>query len=114
MNQLTQHKSNPLKSSQGQQASPLALQFEELSLNEQIVIAALAHPERPVKTIKQITQECGWEEVNGSKARGNSRVRNSLRRLVRSHWVEHENHIGDGKYRLTSGALKKLMKIVDG
>jgi len=102
-----------LKSNQGQQASPLRLTFEELSENEQQLVTFLGVEGRPVFTIKEIMEGLGWHLGRMGKARGNSKVRNTLRRLVRSNWATHSEDIGDGKYRITLAGLNKLKKLAD-
>jgi hypothetical protein len=99
-------------SSQGQRAGALQLHFEELSENEQLLVSSLAIEGRPVRSIKEIMEDLNWHRIKGGKARGCSRVRNTLRRLVRSQWVTHESEVGDGKYRLTKNALDRLRRLV--
>jgi hypothetical protein len=96
---------------QGQLGAKIELEFEDLTKHEQLVVASLASSDRIVKTIRQIQNDCGWVKAPIGKARGNSRVRNALRRLVRANWVEHENEIGDGRYRLSCDALPKLLRL---
>lgn len=96
---------------QGQLGNKIELEFDELTKHEQLVVAALASSERNVKSIRQIQEDCGWVKAPIGKARGNSRVRNALRRLVRANWVEHESEIGDGRYRLSCDALPKLLRL---
>ena len=111
-------KQTETKSSQGQCGEELKLQFEELTKNEQKVVLALADKGRPVLTIKELVEACGWKSLKASgtneefkgKARGNSRVRNSLRRLVRATWVENAEGRGSGKYRLTPQAVSRLRR----
>lgn len=99
------------KSTQGQQARVLQLHYEELTKNERDVVRYLATEGRPVRTIKEIMEGLNWNHVKGGRARGNSRVRNSLRRLVQSGWVGHELEVGDGRYRLTRNAVERLRRI---
>lgn len=107
------------KSLQGQEGPELQLHFEELREPEQRVVTALAQPGRPVLTIKELVEACGWTSLHASdanaefkgKARGNSRVRNSLRRLVRSKWVENAEAKGKGTYRLTTQAASRLRRL---
>jgi hypothetical protein len=101
------------KSNQGQQAEPLRLKFEDMSDNEKEIVVLLAHPDRPVMSIKEIMEALNWHRGQAGRARGNSRVRNTLRRLVRSKWVTHKNEVGDGLYRISTSALNKLEKLVD-
>lgn len=102
-----------LKSNQGQASSPLRLTFEELSANEQEMVIFLGVEGRPVFTIKELMEGLGWHLGRTGKARGNSKVRNTLRRLVRSHWVSHQSEIGDGKYRISTSGLNRLMKLAE-
>ena len=99
-------------SSQGQRAGALQLHFEELTENEQLLVSSLAIEGRPVRSIKEIMEDLNWHRIKGGKARGCSRVRNTLRRLVRSQWVIHESEVGDGKYRLSKNALDRLRRLV--
>lgn len=99
------------KSSQGQRAGALQLHFEELTKNEQLLVVSLAIEGRPVRSIKELMEDLNWHRIQGGRARGCSRVRNTLRRLVRSQWVTHENEVGDGKYRLTKNALDRLRRL---
>lgn len=100
------------KSSQGQRAGALQLHFEELTKNEQLLVTSLAIEGRPVRSIKEIMEDLNWHKIQGGRARGCSRVRNTLRRLVRSQWVVHESEVGDGKYRLSKNALDRLRRLV--
>lgn len=100
------------KSNQGQQAEALRLRYDELSDNEKEIILLLAHGDRPVMSIKEIMEALNWHRGPGGRARGNSRVRNTMRRLVRSRWVGHKSEVGDGLYRITVSALNKLEKLV--
>jgi hypothetical protein len=101
------------KSNQGQQAEGLRLKFEDMSDNEKEIVILLAKPERPVMTIKEIMEALNWHRGPGGRARGNSRVRNTMRRLVRSRWVGHKSEVGDGLYRISTSALTKLEKLLD-
>lgn len=100
------------KSTQGQRAGALQLHFDELTKNEQLLVTDLAIEGRPVKTISEIMESLGWNKIRGGKARGSSRVRNTLRRLVRAQWVTHDTEVGDGKYRLSRNALDRLRRLV--
>jgi len=102
-----------LKSNQGQQGSPLRLAFEELTENEQALVTFLGQDGRPVFSIKEMMEGLGWHLGRTGKAKGNSRVRNTLRRLVRSNWAAHDDDIGDGKYRITRAGLNQLMKLAE-
>lgn len=105
-------KTPQFKSTQGQRAGALQLHFEELTKNEQLLVTCLAVDGRPVKTINEIMEVLGWNKIRGGRARGCSRVRNTLRRLVRSQWVTHDTEVGDGKYRLSRNALDRLRRLV--
>lgn len=105
--------STTLKSNQGQQGSPLRLAFEELTDNEQALVTLLGVEGRPVFTIKEMVESLGWHLGRAGKAKGNSRVRNTLRRLVRSNWATHDDDIGDGKYRITRAGLNQLLKLAE-
>lgn len=100
-----------LKSNQGQQGSPLKLAFEELSENEQQLVTFLGVEGRPTFTIKGLMEGLGWHLGRTGKARGNSKVRNTLRRLVRANWVGHKSEIGDGEYRITLRGFNQLVKL---
>lgn len=112
-------KDTTTKHAQGQAAPELKLQYEELTKNEQKVVQALAQPGRPVLTIKELVEACGWKSLRASdanaeftgKVRGNSRVRNSLRRLVRSKWVENAEERGRGTYRLSKRGADRLRRL---
>lgn len=98
-----------LKSNQGQRGTGLKLHYSELTANELKIVGVLAQPGRPTLTIKELVVACKWNTLG--KARANSRVRNTLRRLVRSTWVEHPEGIGDGRYRLSSSAAARLRRL---
>jgi hypothetical protein len=102
---------NELKSEQGQRGKELKLHYSELTVNETKIVAVLAKSGRPTLTIKELVTACKWNKVEGGKARGNSRARNTLRRLVRASWVEHPEDVGDGLYRLTSSAAGRLRRL---
>lgn len=112
-------KDTTTKHAQGQTAPELKLQYEELTKNEQKVVQALAQPGRPVLTIKELVEACGWKSLRASdanteftgKVRGNSRVRNSLRRLVRAKWVENAEERGKGTYRLSKRGGDRLRRL---
>jgi hypothetical protein len=111
-------KTTELKSTQSQRAGALQLRFEELTKNEQLLVSHCAREGRPVFTIKELAEGLGWTRMKGSetmtgRARGVSRVRNTLRRLVRSAWLIHEAEIGDGKYRLSKNGLDRLRRLND-
>lgn len=108
----TQTKATEFKSNQGQRAGALQLHFDELTKNEQLLVSSLAIEGRPVRTINEIMEELNWNHIQGGRARGCSRVRNTLRRLVRARWVTHATEVGDGKYRLTKQAIDRLRRLV--
>lgn len=101
------------KSTQGQQAGTLRLSFEELTENEQKLVMFLDQEDRPVFAIKEIMEGLNWHRGPGGRAKGNSRVRNTLRRLVRAKWVSHETEVGDGKYRLSLSGKNRLDKLAE-
>lgn len=111
-------KTTELKSTQSQRAGALQLRFEQLTKNEQLLVSHCAREGRPVFTIKELAEGLGWTRMKGSetmtgRARGVSRVRNTLRRLVRSQWLIHDTEIGDGKYRLSKNGLDRLRRLND-
>lgn len=82
----------------GQCGPVLELKIEDLNPNELAVLRFLAGDgKRRAFRISEIMEGLGWHEP--SRLKGNSRVRNSMRRLVRARWVEHVNQLGDGKYQ---------------
>lgn len=101
-----------LKSSQGQRAGALQLRFDQLTKNEQLLVSHCAQDGRPVFSIVELMEGLNWHKMKGGRARGCSRVRNTLRRLVRSQWLVHSTEIGDGKYRLSKNGLDRLRRIV--
>lgn len=103
---------NGFKSDQGQRAGALQLRFDELTKNEQLLVSSMAVEGRPVKTIVEIMEGLNWHKMKGGRARGSSRVRNTLRRLVRAQWLVHATEIGDGQYRLSKNGLDRLRRIV--
>lgn len=104
---------NNLKSNQGQQGPELHLAFEELNENEQQLVCFIGQEGRPVFTIKEMMEGLGWHLGRTGRARGNSRVRNTLRRLVRSRWVAHEDEIRDGRYRISIRGMNQLVKLAE-
>lgn len=91
-------------SHQGQRGAPIQLGFEDLNEKEQSLLTLLngeGHGRREVYTLWEAVYGLGWEKVRGGKTRGNSWVRNCLRRLVRARFVEHASEVGDGTYRIT-------------
>lgn len=101
-----------LKSNQGQQAGALRLNFEDMTENEQKLVMFLDQEDRPVFSIKEIMEGLNWHRGPGGRAKGNSRVRNTLRRLVRAKWLSHPDEVGDGKYRLSLQGKNRLDKLV--
>lgn len=83
----------------GQCGPALELKVEDLNPNELAVLRFLTvdGEGRRAYTISEIMEGLGWHEP--SRLKGNSRVRNSLRRLVRARWVEHPQQLGDGRYQ---------------
>lgn len=75
------NKASVEKVSSGQSGPALDLGFEDLNPNEKAVVTCLTVADRPMK-ITEIMAHLGWDKPNKSK--GNSRVRNSLRRLARA------------------------------
>jgi len=101
----------------GQSAEPRQLHYTDLTPRERKVVNALAQPGRPVLHLSEIVDACGWTrpkpkdgELRG-KALGNNRVRNQLRRLVPSEWVENAEERGKGTYRLTAKARDRLKRL---
>lgn len=80
----------------GQSGVAIELSFEDLNPNEKAVVACLRKAGCRMK-IRQVVEALGWDKP--CKSKGNSRVRNALRRLVRSSMVLHDKEIGDGTYR---------------
>jgi hypothetical protein len=83
------------KTSSGQQGKALDLTFDQLNAGEQSVMATLRNSGSKMK-ISAIVCALGWDQP--CKVKGNSRVRNALRRLVRSGFALHNAQIGDGTY----------------
>lgn len=107
-------------SSQGQTGPELKLHFSELTDNEKKLVGVLNQAGRPILSIKELVKKCGWSSLGPSgstpdtftgKVRGNSRVRNTLRRLVRSNWVENAEERGKGTYRLTKKGADRLRRL---
>lgn len=99
------------KTKECQQGSPIRrLAFEDLNPHERAVVQTLSERthtgRRKPKRIVDIMRENHWERIGLQK--GNSRVRNALRRLVRSRLVEHKKEVGDGTYRITPKGLRQL------
>jgi hypothetical protein len=105
------------KTSQGQGAGAIEISLDKLNDNERAVLGALAEGEG--MKIREIVYRLGWNlcACGGCKSdggatpcynKGNSRVRNSLRRLVRGGFVLHGKNIGDGRYRAASGVAEPV------
>lgn len=90
---------NNLAESRGQRGSVMSLQAEDLNDNELVVLKFLVGDNEGQRAyrIAEIMEALDWHKP--SRLKGNSRVRNSLRRLVRARWVEHSKRFGDGTYQ---------------
>lgn len=96
--------------SQAQTSTKMKKVFDDLNEAEQQIIALMSQKGRPVKKINDIGTELGWYERLGKK-KGCSRVRNTLRRLVRTEWLGHVEAVGDGNYRLTKQGNDRLRRV---
>lgn len=74
-------KTKAVKGSSGQSGPALSLTFEDLNPNEKAVVSCLQLADQPMN-IGQIMAVLGWDQP--CKVKGNSRVRNALRRLARA------------------------------
>jgi DNA polymerase III gamma/tau subunit len=83
----------------GQSGPPVDFSKKNPNPKETRVLSALNHGSGP-KTIGEIADEC-WKSLG--KAKANSNVRNSMRRLVRGGLVEHCDR---GTYKLTAKGKK--------
>jgi hypothetical protein len=83
------------KVSGGQRGKALSLSFDQLNSGEQSILQTLRGSGGKMK-ISAIVKALGWDKP--CKVKGNSRVRNSLRRLVREGFVIHNSKVGDGTY----------------
>lgn len=99
----------------GQAGKPLDLGYDDLTPRERKVVDALTGG--GTLSISELVEACGWSnpkvgdgQLEGA-ALGNSRVRNQLRRLVRSSWVENAQERGKGTYRLSRQAKKRLTDV---
>jgi len=81
----------------GQRAKSCGLTFDRLNKGELAVLRCLRRFGAKMK-IRQIVENNGWDKP--CKVKGNSKVRNALRRLVREKMVLHDKEIGDGTYFL--------------
>jgi hypothetical protein len=105
-------------SKQGQRGKKYDLPIGDLTSNEKKVVNALSSSAEPILTISELVESLGWNRLRASgqneefkgHARGNSRVRNTLRRLVKGRWVCHASRYGDGRYKLTERATTALRK----
>lgn len=92
-----------------QRGEAIELTLDMLNDNEHTVLKTLTSAEggaaAPMK-IAEIMLANQWQIPD--KAKGNSRVRNSLRKLVRGQWVGHTTEFGDGRYQLTELGNSKL------
>jgi len=79
----------------GQMGKALSLSFDQLNPGERSILEALRGSGERIK-ISVIVELLGWDKP--CKVKGNSKVRNSLRRLVREGFVIHNTKIGDGTY----------------
>ena len=85
----------------GQSGKRIELALDQLNDNEREVVRALSETRSRMK-IREIQEYLGWHRPD--RAKGNSRVRNALRRLVRAGLVGHDKSLGDGTYVVaTSG-----------
>jgi len=96
--------------SQAQTSESMQVVFGKLNDHEQAIVDLLSAKGRPLLKINEIGTQLGWFEALG-KDKGSSRVRNSLRRLVRGNWLAHGKDIGDGSYRLTKQGLDRLRRV---
>jgi len=92
-----------------QRGKNIDLTLDMLNANERAVLDTLNAEGRgtpePMK-IAEIMLANQWHIPD--KAKGNSRVRNSLRKLVRGQWVTHSVEFGDGRYVITEAGREAL------
>jgi len=87
----------------GQRGKPLDLEFSQLNKDEQAVLQTLRQSGDRMKIIS-IMEALEWDipvvpfSPEYCKVKGYSRVRNAVRRLVRSGMIMHSSAIGDGTY----------------
>lgn len=98
-------KANGVEFGSGQQGKTLSLTFDQLNDDEQAVLTCLIRSGVKMK-ISQIVQDNGWDKPD--KVKGNSMVRNAMRRLIRSSKVLHNKRIGDGTYIASEADLASL------
>lgn len=79
----------------GQQGKALDIEVDQLNDNEKVVLATLRASGDRMK-IRQIVEATGWDKPD--KVKGNSKVRNAMRRLVRAGFALHNTAVGDGTY----------------
>lgn len=88
-----------------QRGEAIELTLDMLNDNERAVLDTLNRDGEPMK-IAEIMLANQWHIPD--KAKGNSRVRNSVRKLIRGRWITHTKNFGDGRYQITDlgrGAL---------
>lgn len=101
---------------QGQGGEPIKMGWEDFSDFEQRVAKALFAC--GTLKISEIVIACGWDNLTPGRgalkgpALGNSRVRNQLRRLVRSGWVLNAEGRGRGRYKLAPEADEFLQELM--
>lgn len=79
----------------GQRGRAKERTYDDLNPDQKAVLNCLRGAGFRMK-IRQIVESNGWHVP--CKTKGNSRVRNALRNLVRDGFVQHENKFGDGAY----------------
>lgn len=87
----------------GQSAEAKGMEFGQFNTSEQRIMAVLdpnGSGTRTILTLNELVAATGWQKKFGAK-RGNSKVRNALRRLVREGFVEHPVDLKDGQYRMS-------------
>ncbi len=85
----------------GQSADRREIAFETLNKDQRAVLQTLVAAERKMKLREiqdQLNEETGGEWNSLGRAKGYSRVRNSMRRLAIGGYVYHDKKIGDGTY----------------
>ena len=112
---MTKEKQMPKKKfehSQGQRGPVMQFHYDELSKLERAIIDTLAASKTPLEIV-EIMEANNWHKIKGGRARGNSRVRNTLRRIVRAEWVGHpkDGETGDGRYRVTTKGRARLRSL---
>ena len=102
-------KKEPAKTGGGQSGDSLELSLDRMNDNERAVLAAMGEIEISPCKNKHIAMHLGWDVPDPKK--GNLKVRNALRRLVRSGWVLHAGEIGDGQYRLADSPAPRAVEV---